>query len=227
MTHTERVHVLFGLGLVLTGLFAFDAERRRNPTAATVWTTVVFAIGFLLFIPVEAHTLTYTKAGWVEVIRSIVPDRPETWIGDWLAKARATHVTQHKIGGVAAMATGIVELGLARRWLLAAGWRLVLPAALVTAGVAFGIHGGTMHHLPSTTEQLQHHLLGTGLVTAGVTLTLFRVGLVRHRFWGLLWPVLALLLGANLMFFYRLPSGTAGHVRHAPAKATPASSEVP
>lgn len=227
MTHTEKVHVLFGLGLVLTGVLAFRAERRESLAAATVWPVLAFVIGLLLFIPVEGLALTYTQVGWVEVLRSIVPDSPGTWIRDWLDKSRVTHVTQHKIGGLAAMIAGLVELGLARGWLLAARWRQVLPAALLTTGLAFGIHGGTMHHLPTRTEQAHHYLLGAGLVTAGVTVTLFRAGLVRHRAWGLVWPVLTVLAGLNLMLFYRLPSGTAGPARHAPAGVTPASSEAP
>ncbi|HEX6105996.1 MAG TPA: hypothetical protein VFZ26_10450 [Gemmatimonadales bacterium] len=226
MTHTERVHVLFGAGLALLGLLAILAERRQNRLAATGWPILAFLIGLLLFIPVEAQTRTYTQVGWIELLRTIAPDRPATWIEDWLDKARAGHVVQHKIGGLVAMIAGLVELGLARGWLTSVGWRHVLPAALVTVGLAFGIHGGTSHHLPFRLEQSHHHLLGTGLVVAGVTLALSRAGVLRRRAWAMVWPVLALLAGLNLALFYRLPADSAPHAGHGPA-APPASPEAP
>jgi hypothetical protein len=226
VTHTERVHVLFGAGLALLGLLAILAERRQSRAAAAGWPVLAFLIGLLLFIPVEAQTRTYTQVGWIELLRTIAPDRPATWIDDWLDRARAGHVVQHKIGGLAAMIAGLVELGLARSRLPSAGWRHVLPAALLTVGLAFGIHGGSSHHLPFRMEQSQHHLLGTGLVIAGVTLALSRAGVLRRRAWAMVWAVLALLAGLNLALFYRLPAGPATHAGHGPA-APRASPEAP
>jgi hypothetical protein len=205
MTHTERVHVLFGAGLALIGALAILAERRHSRGVAASWPILAFLAGLILFIPVEANTRTYTQVGWLELLRTIAPDHPDTWISDWLDMTRRTHVIQHKIGGLAAMIGGLVELGLARRWLQSTTWRHVLPVALMTAGLMFGIHGGTSHHLPFRIEQSQHHLLGGGLVIAGVSLGLFRVGLLRRPAWSMVWPVLTLLAGLSLAFFYRLP----------------------
>ena len=221
MTHTERAHVLFGVGLALLGMLAILAERRHSRPAATLWPVIALLIGLLLFIPVEAQTRTYTQVGWLELLRTIAPDSPATWIRDWLAKAHAPHVIQHKVGGLAAMLAGAVELALARGWLRASGWRAVLPACLVVVGLAFGVHGGTSHHLPFHMEQAQHHLLGVGLVTAGGTLALSRAGVLRHPSWAMVWPTLALLAGLNLALFYRLPPQTNGHGDHAPVGKTP------
>jgi hypothetical protein len=226
VTHTERVHVLFGAGLALLGLLAILAEWRQSRVAARGWPVLAFLIGLLLFIPVEAQTRTYSQVTWLELLRTIAPDNPSAWIGDWLDRARAPHAVQHKVGGLAAMIAGLVELGLARGRLMSAGWRHVLPVALVTVGLAFGIHGGTSHHLPFRMEQSQHHLLGTGLAVAGVSLALSRAGVLRRPAWALVWPVLALLAGLNLALFYRLPAGPAPHAGHVPP-APPASPETP
>lgn len=219
MTHTERVHVLFGSGLVLMSLLALWAVRRPAGVAASAWPALAFLIGLFLFIPVESQTRTYATLGWADFLRTIAPDDPGHWLGDWLRRAGAAHVIQHKIGGIAAMLAGVGELGLARGWLRAPGWRLLLPACLVCVGLAFGIHGGSSHHLPFRMEQLQHRLMGLGLVAAGVSVGLQRAGVLRHQGWALVWPVLGLAVGLNLALFYRLPPGTAGHGTHGPAAA--------
>jgi hypothetical protein len=221
MTHTERVHVMFGAGLALMGLLAIRAERRPGGAAATAWPILAFLIGLLLFIPVEAQTRTYATLGWADVLRTLLPDDPAHWVRDWLVKARAAHVIQHKSGAVAAMVGGAMELAVARGWVRGPGWRYVLPACLVAVGAAFGIHGGNSHHLPFHMEQLQHHLMGAGLALAGVCVGLQRGGALRHRAWALVWPVLALLAGLNIALFYRLPPGAAAHLNHAAAGAVP------
>jgi hypothetical protein len=226
VTHTERVHVLFGAGLALIGVLAILAERRHSRVAAASWPVLAFLAGLILFIPVEANTRTYTQVGWLELLRTIAPDHPATWIRDWLDTNRPAHVIQHKIGGLAAMVAGLVELGLARGWLQSTTWRHVLPVALLTVGLAFGVHGGTSHHLPSRMEQSQHHLFGGGLVVAGVTLGLFRTGVLRRPAWAMVWPVLAVLVGLSFALLYRLPDGP-GHAGHQPAAIIPHPPEAP
>jgi hypothetical protein len=212
---------MFGAGLALMALLAMRAERRPGGIASTCWPILAFLIGLLLFIPVESQTRTYTALGWTAVLRTLIPDDPAHWVRDWLDMARAIHVIQHKVGSAAAMLAGAVELGRARGWLRGAGWRHVLPVCLVAVSVAFGIHGGDAHHLPFHMEQSQHHLMGVGFGLAGVSVGLHRVGVLRHRGWALTWPVLALLAGLAIALFYRLPSGAAGHLMHAPASAVP------
>lgn len=212
MTHTERVHVLFGAGLVLMALLAIRAERHPQGAAATAWPVLAFLIGFLLFIPVEAQTRTYATLGWIDVLRTLVPDDPAHWLRDWLTRAGATHALQHKVGALGAMLAGVTELGRARGRLRHHRWRYALPACLLAVAVSFGVHGGNTDHLPFAMEQRQHHVLGAGFALGGLTLGLHRTGMLRHRGWALVWPVLALVAGIGLVFFYRLPPGAAGHV---------------
>jgi hypothetical protein len=214
MTHTERTHLLFGAGLALMGLLAMLATRRRHGAAATAWPILAFCIGLVLFIPVESQTRTYRPMGWGSFLVTLIPDHPASWIGDWLERARAGHVIQHKIGGLLAMTAGLVELGMARRWLRGEAWAGLLPFCLAVTGLAFGIHGGSAHHLPFSTEQLHHRLLGMALTGGGVTLGLHRAGVLSHRGWALLWPVLAMLVGLTMALFYRLPPIAGGHGMH-------------
>jgi hypothetical protein len=221
MTHTERVHVLFGAGLVLLALLAIQAERRPGGMAAVAWPTLALLIGLLLFVPVEAQTRTYAVLGWMDVLRTLVPDHPARWLGDWLVTARATHALQHKVGAAAAMLAGGAELGRARGALSHPRWRYVLPACLLVVAASFGVHGGTSHHLPFAMEQRQHHVMGAGFALGGLSLGLHRAGILPHRGWALVWPALALLAGIGLILFYRLPPGAAGHPMHSTLPGVP------
>ena len=214
MTHTEWVHVLFGIGLVLMALLAIRAEYRPGGVADSVWPSLAILIGLLLFVPVEAHTRTYMVLGWTDVLRTLVPDRPSHWLGDWFVAVRPAFVVQHKIGGAAAMLLGSVELGRARGFFSDPRWRHVLPVCILVAAASFGLHGGTAHHLPFATEQREHHVMGVAFALSGLSVGLHRAGILPHRRWALVWPVLALCAGISLVLFYRLPPGAAGHPMH-------------
>lgn len=214
MTHTERVHIYFGIGLLLIGLLAWRSERRPGGAAAALWPLLVFTVGLLLFIPVEESRLTYRSIGWWGVLRSIVPNDPAHWVSQWWEHARAPHVVQHKIGGLLAMIAGVTELARARGWSGSEAGRLLLPALTIGAGAAFGIHGGSADHLPTAAEQMHHWMLGAGLAVAGLALGLHRTGVVRHPAWRYAWPLIVLLIGAQLVFFYRLPGTPPAHVGH-------------
>jgi hypothetical protein len=216
VTHTEWVHVLFGIGLVLMALLAIRAEWRPGGMAASAWPALAMLIGLLLFVPVEAHTRTYMVLGWMDVLRTLVPDRPAHWLGDWLVAVHPAFVLQHKVGGAAAMLLGSVELARARGFLLDPRWRYILPACILVAAASFGLHGGTTHHLPFAAEQRQHHVMGVAFAISGLSVGLHRAGILPHRRWALVWPVLALVAGISLVLFYRLPPGAAGHPLHAP-----------
>ena len=112
------------------------------------------------------------------------------------------------------MIAGLTELARARGWSGSEAGRLVLPALTIGAGAAFGIHGGSADHLPTAAEQVHHWMLGIGLVFAGLTLALHRTGVVRHAAWRYAWPLTVLLLGAQLVLFYRLPGPLPVHLGH-------------
>lgn len=205
MVHTEEVHIYFGIGLALMGGLALVASRRPPGLAATLWPIVAFLLGLLLFIPVEAHTRTYTNIGWWATFKSAVPQSPSHWLRDWWKDVQSVHAVQHKLGGLLTMCAGVVELGRTRGWLTAPAWGRLLPWLLIVIGLAFGIHGGTMAHLPLVQERVHHWIMGAGFVVGGTLLALHQSGVLPGARWGRMWAVIALLVGIEIALFYRIP----------------------
>lgn len=203
MTHTEKVHVIFGVLAALTGGLALWHAFRPRSRAALVWPLLALGIGLALFVPVEAQTRTYVEVGWWDTLLSVVPDSPRYWLNNWFAKLGEWHVVQHKIGGLLIMIVGAVEWRRARGGLQGLAWKFVLPVLLVAIGLSFGIHGGTRAHLPNRTETLHHQVFGLAFVVAGVT-----KGLVESRrlggAWRGAWALVVLLVGLDIALLYRL-----------------------
>lgn len=222
MTHTEKVHVIFGLVAVVTGLFGLWASLFPESRARLVWPVLAFLVGFFLFIPVEAQTRTYQELGWWETLRSFIPEHPATWPQDWLRYLNHWHVVQHKVGSLLMMIAGAVEFGRARGRLTTPGWAWVFPGLLMGVALAFGLHGGSAEHLPNRTEQVHHQILGAAFAIAAVSLLLTRTGRLRHPFWKGLWAILVLVVGLDIAFFYRLtPSERITTEEHHHASADP------
>jgi cytochrome bd-type quinol oxidase subunit 2 len=204
MTHTEKVHVLFGLVAIVTGFLALWSSYHPDSRARLVWPILAFLIGFFLFIPVEAETRTYENVGWWETLRSFVPQHPETWVSDWLRYCARWHVVQHKIGSFLMMVVGVVEFSRANGRLRAQGWAWIFPTLLMGIAVSFGIHGGSVEHLPNRVEQVHHRVLGIAFAVAAVSLLLVRTGRLHGTFWQALWAMLVLVVGLDIALFYRL-----------------------
>lgn len=203
MTHTEKVHVVFGILGAVTGALALWHAFHPTSRARFVWPVLAFLIGFCLFIPVEAQTRTYQEVGWWQTILSVVPDSPRYWLDNWFAKLASRHVVQHKAGGLLIMVVGVVEWQRARGRLATSAWRFALPVLLVLIGLAFGIHGGTAVHLPHRTEQVHHRIFGVGFVLAGMVQALVEMGRLRGA-WRGAWALLVVLVGLDIAFFYRI-----------------------
>lgn len=204
MTHTEKAHLLFGVGLALIGGCALRGVWWPASRARLVWPVLAFLIGLLLFVPVETQGRTYDDMGWWDVFWSFIPDTPSRWIPEWIAMAGKPHVWQHKIGGFLTMAAGVIEFMRARGKLSTVGWGFVLPALTVGIGAAFGVHGGSPAHLSHRVEQFHHRVLGLAFVVAGASLALGRAGRHRGPWWSGLWAILILLVGFDLALSYRL-----------------------
>lgn len=222
MTHTERVHVLFGLVGAIIGLLALWSSYHPQSRARFVWPILAFLVGFFLFIPVEAQTRTYQDVGWWETLRSFVPQHPGTWVNDWLTYLPQRHVVQHKVGSLLMMAAGVIEWSRARSRLGAPGWAWVFPALLLGVAVAFGMHGATAEHLPNRTEHLHHKVMGAAFAVAAVSLLLVRTGRLHSPFWQGLWAILVLVVGLDIALFYRLtPTERKNTEEHHHASADP------
>jgi hypothetical protein len=214
MTHTEKVHVVFGLVAAITGGLALWAAIDRRSRAGSAWPALAFLLGLFLFIPVESQHRTYLEVGWSDVLISAVPEHPATWLRDWLHYLPQRHVVQHKLGAIFIMAIGIVEFLRCRDKLAGPPWGLLLPFLLVAVGLSFGVHGGTAVHLSHLTEQANHWLLGAALSAGGVSLALVRAGRLRGRLWEGVWPALVLLAGLIVAFSYRLTPSERGLEAH-------------
>lgn len=204
MTHTEKVHVIFGTMAALAGLLAVWSSYRPRSPARLCWPVIAFIIGFLLFIPVEAQTRTYQEVGWWDTLLSAVPENPSYWLDNWFDKLSQWHVVQHKIGGLLIMAVGVIEWRRARGRLERSIWGQLLPVLLVGIGLAFGVHGGGAAHLPNRAEQVHHWAFGAGFVAGGVGLFLSQRGTLRGPHWRALWAAMVVAVGLDIAFFYRL-----------------------
>src|SRR5512147_1808344 len=109
MTHTEKVHVIFGLVGAVIGLLGLWSSYHPDSRARFGWPILASLVGLFLFIPVEAQTRTYQELGWGETLRSFVQEHPATWVHDWFHYLPHWHVVQHKVGSFLMMVAGVVE----------------------------------------------------------------------------------------------------------------------
>lgn len=210
MTHTEKVHIFFGVGLLLIGGLALHGTARPRSFTRSAWPLLTVLLGFMLFVPVEARTRTYESVGWWQTLFSWIPQEPGVWVKSWIDAVGSIHAIQHKIGGMLAMLGGVVELHVARRSPDPGRMAELTSLLTMSVGVAFGVHGGTAEHLPSLREQIHHWVLGAALVSAGVLLLLHQRGVLSRSIWRFAWPVLIALAGLDLVVFYRLAGSEHG-----------------
>lgn len=204
MTHTEKVHIVFGVLAAVTGGLALWHLVRPRSSAGWVWPILAFLIGFCLFIPVESQSRAYQEVRWGDALLSAVPEHPATWLRDWFHYLPQRHVIQHKIGALFIMAVGVIELLRARGRLAGPAWGLMLPSLLLAVAISFGVHGGTAVHLSHRTEQVNHQFMGVAFAVGAVTLTLARTGRLHGLFWEGIWAALVLAVGVTLAVSYRL-----------------------
>lgn len=198
MTHTEHVHLLFGFGLMLTGVLWLGAQARPGSVLRYAWPFLLVLVGLFLVIPTETQQRTYQQVGAWETFLSVFPNS----LAVWLESVRKPHVIQHKVAGICTLVAGAIELSRAAGWLTAPGWRWTLPGLAVGAGLAIGVHGGTHQHLPRVGEQSHHWILGGALLVGGLA---YAAGTgSRHPALRLLLPVLLLLAGLEWVLFYRV-----------------------
>jgi hypothetical protein len=200
VTHTEHVHILFGIGLALTGALWLGGQVRGGNRLRYVWPVLLFAVGFFLVIATETQERTYAQVGTWDTFLSVFPNS----LSVWLMTVQKFHVIQHKITGVCAMAAGAIEESRAWGMLAARRWPYALPLLTIAAGLALGIHGGTHQHLPHMVERVHHWVLGAALVLGGVAQTLALSRQPERQAWLRMLPALILVAGLDLAFLYRL-----------------------
>ncbi len=202
MTHTEIVHVLFGLGVTMVAAGALWVFHRPKSAARFVWPIATIIVGVSLLIPVERQSCSYAPYGWWATVMSALPDD----LSGWAAMLSKIHVVQHKAAGLLSVIIGGIELGRSAGWLARPVWGRLLPYFSIAIGLAIGIHGGTHVHLPFRVEGLHHWIFGVCFVGGGILLALHQASLLRGMVWRDSWALLLLIAGLDWMLFYRLPA---------------------
>lgn len=200
MTHTEHVHLLFGIGLAMTGALWLGAQAFPAGPFRYAWPLLLAAVGFFLVIPTETQERTYVPVGVWDTFLSVFPNS----LSVWLTTVQKAHVIQHKVTGACALLAGAIEGSRACRWLSAPQWRWALPLLTIAAGLAIGVHGGTHQHLPRVAEQAHHWILGGALGVGGMIHAVAISHVPERPTWRRVLPALVLAAGLDLALLYRL-----------------------
>ena len=140
--HSEMVHWLFGMGLLVLALVLFaevlvPAEIwRQRPWRVYLWPGIVFGLGVLMW-PVMTF---FTNS--------------------------AIHMVAHSAWAQALMVMGGAELGLARGKLHSRWWKLAAPIGLAVSGAAFLVHEQNTWFFARSA--FLHHLVGWTLLFAAL-----------------------------------------------------------
>ena len=199
MTHTEHVHILFGIGLAVTGTLWLGGQTSAAAPLRYVWPLLLVAVGVFMVIPTETQERTYLPVDTWDTFLSVFPNS----LSVWLTTAHKFHVIQHKAAGVCAIVAGGIEESRACGFLATSRWRWALPLLTIAAGLALGVHGGTHQHLPRLVERAHHWVLGGALVLGGVAQAMAS-GHPEHPGMQRVLPTLVLVAGLDLALFYRL-----------------------
>jgi hypothetical protein len=120
-------------------------------------------------------------------------------IGDW-------ETIQHKLYAVLLLSVGVIELLRRRGRLAGPWWRLPLPLFAIVGGVLLFLH---THHVLAGMDviMLHHRIMGTTAILAGgckCMPDIRRAGPASpgRPVWDLVWSVLLLLIGLELMLYF-------------------------
>jgi hypothetical protein len=140
--HSEMVHWLFGVGILLLGLIMIaevivpEHVWRRRPWRIYLWPGIAFALGILMW-PVMTFFTNST-----------------------------IHMVAHGAWAQVMMLAGAAELGLVRGKLTSPLWRLCTPFAFLVSGAAFLLHEQNPWFFQRSA--FLHHFLGWTLVIGAV-----------------------------------------------------------
>lgn len=184
----ETVHKLAGALILVSAALLLAKEAALLPQRAAGFILPAAVIGMGLFLvldPIVFHG------------------------GDFGAEGR-----QHQVQGAIAIGVGLVEVLRALGKLQDRVSGVLLPAAIVLVGLLFVLHsqhgGGDMR-----SQLVQHRILGSTLMLAGLVLGADRLRLARGNWASVGW--LLLLLVVSIEFFLYVEGGAAraaGHGGH-------------
>lgn len=120
-------------------------------------------------------------------------------VGDWEA-------LQHKLYAVLLLAIGVIELLRRSGRLAGSWWRVPLPLFAIIGGVLLFLHKHYVH-TGMDVIMLHHRILGTTAILAGCCKLMPDINraaesVLKRPAWDLVWGVLILLVGLELMLYF-------------------------
>ena len=183
--HSEFNHHAAGMGVLFMGLLALGMEARiaRRPNLHAMlwlWPAGWIVLGVFLFIRNDPHN-------W--------PWGPISLMDTW----RAPDTLQHQIFTVVVMTIGTIEGLQVGGRLSGPRWRYFFPVLGIGSGLLLGLHAQV--HALTPHVYVQHMVMAVLATSLGTCKLLRERGTLQGRYGSLLWPVLLMLLGAQLLFY--------------------------
>jgi putative copper resistance protein D len=189
IAYSERNHHIAGLFVVLMGLAELSHALRLSKLAWTKFLLPFAMTGAGLFLIVwsDHDAWPIGSLGFAQ-----------TFFGQDI------EILQHKVYGLLALAVGTVELIRRLGWMDHAAWATPLPFMAIIGGLMLFGHSHGDH--PSGHKIAIHHLImGTIAMTAGSSKLLSGwIGETSNGIfsrWEVLWAVLILVIGAQLLIY--------------------------
>lgn len=183
--HSEFNHHAAGMGVLFMGLLALGMEagitRRPNLHAMRwLWPAGWIVIAGFLFMRNDPHN-------W--------PWGPISLMDTW----RAPDTLQHQIFTVVIMTIGTIEGLQVGGRLSGPRWRYFFPVLGIGSGLLLGLHAQV--HALTPHVYLQHMVMAVLAISLGTCKLLRERGTLPGWYGSLLWPILLMLLGAQLLFY--------------------------
>jgi putative copper resistance protein D len=186
--YSEFNHNWAGAALMVMAIGSFvEGLRRRRCRWARAWPMVFAILAIFLFFRNDPEAWPFGPVGFLESMR--IPE-----------------MVQHRLSVVLLLALGGVEYLGRRGQVQQSRWAYIFPSLCVVGGLMLFSHTHDMGVAVSDTQTyiaLQHGVMGTFALLAGLS-RWFQ--LRRHeegRWFGRLWPLFVFLLGLQMFLFYK------------------------
>lgn len=185
MEHSEFNHHAAGMGVLFMGLLALGMEagiaRRPNLHAMRwLWPAGWIVLGVFLFMRNDPHNWPWGPISLMDTLSA-----PDT--------------LQHQIFTVVVMTIGTIEGLQVGGRLSGPRWRFFFPVLGIGSGLLLGLHAQV--HALTPHVYLQHMVMAVLATSLGTCKLLRERGTLQGWYGSLPWPVLMMLLGAQLLFY--------------------------
>jgi copper resistance protein D len=177
--HTAGMGVLF-IGFLALGMEAGVARRPDFHALLWLWPFGWFLLGGFLFVRNDPDNWPWGPIGLLD-----------SW--------RDPEALQHQIFVVVVVTIGMIEGLRVGHRLNGRGWKFFFPVLGIGAGLLLGLHAQV--HALTPRVHLQHTVMAVLAILLGVSKLLRERGVLDGRYGSLVWPILMILLGVQLVFY--------------------------